>query len=59
MYQPRKANILADALSQSKWVELDEEETENRGEGNQAQEVAVMTRSSIVASEEIEEWKTA
>ena len=28
-------------------------------ESDQAQEIAVMTRSSIVASEEIEEWKTA
>ena len=40
-------------------MELDAEETENMGEGNQAQEIAVMTRSSIVASEAIEEWKTA
>ena len=35
------------------------EETENTAEGDQAQEIAVMTRSSIVANEEIEEWKTA
>ena len=58
-YQPGKANVLADALSRSKWVELDSKETENMKEGNQAQEVAVMTRSSIVASKEIKEWKTA
>ena len=58
-YKPGKANILADALSRSKWVDLDAEEIEGIVEGTQAQEIAVMTRSSIVASEEIEEWKTA
>ena len=58
-YQPGKANILADALSRSKRVELDAEETEDTREDNQAQELAVMTRSSIVASEEINERKTA
>ena len=51
-YQPRKANILTDALSQSKRVELDAEEVEDTVESDQAQEIAVMTRSSIVASEE-------
>ena len=40
-------------------MEIDSEETENTVEGNQAQEIAVMTRSSILASDEIEEWKTA
>ena len=40
-------------------MELDAEEIEGTVEGTQAQEIAVMTRSSIVASEEIEEWKTA
>ena len=39
-------------------MELDAEEIEDTGEGNQTQELVVMTRSSIVASEEIEEWKT-
>ena len=58
-YQPGKANILADALLRSKWVELDAEETEDTMESDQAQGIAVMIRSSIVASEEIEEWKTA
>ena len=59
MYQPGKANILVDALSQSKRVELDAEEAEDIMESDQAQAIVVMTRSSIVSSEEIEEWKTA
>ena len=59
MYQPGKANIMADTLSKSKRVELNTEETEDIGGSNQAQELVVMTRSSIVASEEIEEWKAA
>ena len=58
-YQPRKANILADALSRNKWVEFDAEEAEDIEESNQAQELVVLTRSSIVANEEIKEWKTA
>ena len=40
-------------------MELDAEEIEGKMEGTQAQEIAVMTRSSIIANEEIEEWKTA
>ena len=40
-------------------MELNAKEIENTVEGNQAQEIAVMTKSSILASEEIEEWKTA
>ena len=40
-------------------MELDAKEIEGTVEGTQAQEIAVMTRSSFVASEEIEEWKAA
>ena len=40
-------------------MELDAKEIEDTRKSNQAQELAVMTRSSIVASEEIEKWKTA
>ena len=40
-------------------MELDAEEAEDTVENDQAQEVATMTKSSVVASEEIEEWKTA
>ena len=40
-------------------MELDAKEIEGTVEGTQAQEIAVMTRSSIVASKEIEQWKTA
>ena len=50
---------LSHALSRSKRVELDVEEAENTMESDQARDIAVMTISSIVASEEIEEWKTA
>ena len=57
-YQPKKANILVDALSNSKWVELDVETIEDAVNSNQAQELVVMTRSSIVANEAIEEGKT-
>ena len=40
-------------------MEFDVEKAEDTIESDQAQEIAVMTRSSIVTSEEIEEWKTA
>ena len=40
-------------------MELNIERVEDTMESDQAQEIAVMNRSSIVASEEIEEWKTA
>ena len=40
-------------------MKLNAEETKDMEERDQAQEIAEMTRSSIVASEEIEEWKTA
>ena len=40
-------------------MELAAEEAKETEESNQAQELAIMMRSSIVASEEIEEWKTA
>ena len=40
-------------------MELDAEKEEDTMESDQAQEIIVMSRSSIVASEEIEEWKTA
>ena len=52
MYQPRKANILADALSRNKRVELDAVHS-MMAKGDQAEEIAVMTRSSIVATEEV------
>ena len=47
-YQPGKANILADALSRSKRVELNTEDIED----NQDQALAVLTRSAIVASKD-------
>ena len=50
---------MADALSQSKWVKLDVKKAEDTMKRDQAQEIVVMTRSSIVSSKEIEEWKTA
>ena len=52
MYQPGKANILVDALSRSKQVELDAIHS-MMAKGDQAEEIAVMTRSSIVATEEV------
>ena len=52
VYQPRKANILADALSRSKWVELDAIHS-MMIDGDQVEESAMMTRSSIVATEEV------
>ena len=52
MYQPRKANILADTLSRSKRVELDIIHS-MMAKGDQAEEIAAMTRSSIVATEEV------
>ena len=39
-------------------MELDAEEAEDIVESDQAQEITVLTSSSIVANEEIEEWKT-
>ena len=50
---------MADALSRGKRVELDAKEAEDIEESNQAQELAAMTKSLIVASEEIQEWNTA
>ena len=50
---------MANVLPQSKRVELDAELAENIVDSDQAQEIAVVIRSSIIASEEIEEWKTA
>ena len=58
MYQPGKANILADALSRSKRVELDAIHN-IMAKGDQAEEIAVMTRSSIVATEEVNIWRIA
>ena len=52
VYQPGKANILADALSRSKRVELDAIHS-MMAKGDQAEEIAVMTRSPIVAIEEV------
>ena len=40
-------------------MELDAKATEDVVDNDQAQEIAVMTRSAIMDSEEIEEWKTA
>ena len=58
VYQPGKANILADALSRSKRIEPDAIHSmiEN---GDHAEEIVVMTRRSIVAIEEVKIWKTA
>ena len=50
MYQPKKANILADTLSKSKTVELDA--VFSIVKGDQEKEVVVLTRSSIVVTEE-------
>ena len=58
MYQPGKANILADALSRSKRVELDAIHS-MMASGDPEEEIAVMTRSSIVATEEVKIWRTA
>ena len=58
MYQPRKANIMADALSRSKRVELDAIHS-MMVSGDPNEEIAVMTRSSIVATEEVKIWRTA
>ena len=57
MYQPGKANILADALSRSKRVELDAIHN-MMANGDPEEEIAVMTRSSIVATEEVKIWRT-
>ena len=57
VYQPGKANILEDALSRSKRVELDA--VLNTEDSDQAQELSVMTRSSIVATEEVNIWRAA
>ena len=57
MYQPGKANILADALSRSKRVELNAINNMTV-EGDQAEEIVVMTRSSIVAIKEVNIWRT-
>ena len=58
MYQPGKANILADALLRSKTVELDAVHS-MMASGDPEEELAVMTRSSIVATEEVKTWRTA
>ena len=59
-YQPGKANILTDALSRSKRVEPDADTITTVEETDQAQEVSMMTRSGIIASEEeIKEWQSA
>ena len=58
MYQPGKANILADALSRSKRVELDAIHS-TMAEGDQAKEIAMMPQSSIVATKEVNIWRTA
>ena len=52
VYQPGKANILADALSRSKRVELDAIHS-MMAHGDTKEELAVMTRSSVVATEEV------
>ena len=57
VYQPRKTNILVDALSKSKRVEVDAVNNATT-EGDQAEETSVMTRGSIVAIEEVEIWRT-
>ena len=57
VYQPRKAKILADALSRCRRVELDAIHS-MMPNCNQAEEIVVMTRSSIVAIEEVKIWRT-
>ena len=57
-YQPGKANILTGALSKSRREELTGSEIVGT-EGNSAQELAVITRSSIVLTEEIQLWNEA
>ena len=52
VYQPRKANILENALSRSKKMDLDAIHS-MMAHGDSEEELAVMTRSSIVATEEI------
>ena len=52
MYQPGNGNILADALSRSKRVELDAVNSIT-AEGDQAAEILVMTRSAIEATKEV------
>ena len=52
MSQPRKANILADALSRSKRLELNAVNSATT-KGDQAEEILVMTQSSIVTTEEV------
>ena len=52
VYQPGKANILADALLRRKKVELNEIHS-MMAHGDPEEELAVMTRSSIVATEEV------
>ena len=58
VYQPGKANILEDALSRSKRVELDAIHS-MMANGDPEEEITVMTRSSIVATEEVKIWRTA
>ena len=58
VYQPGKANILADALSRSKRVELDAVHS-MMARGDPEEELAVMTHSSVVATEEVKTWRTA
>ena len=48
---------MADALSRSKRVELDAIHI-MMTEGDQAEKIAMMTRSSIVATEEVNIWRT-
>ena len=57
-YQPGEANILADALSRSRREEFIGSESSSTT-GNLAPEIAVITRSSIVLTEEIQLWKEA
>ena len=58
VYQPGKVNILANALLRSKRVELDAI-TNMITKGDQAKEISMMTRSSIVTKEEVKIWRTA
>ena len=57
-YQPKKANILADALSKSRREELTRSGIAGT-EGDSAPELVVITRSSIVLTEEIQLWNEA
>ena len=58
VYHPRKLDILANALSRSKRAELDAENSMTTG-GDQAQGIAIMARSPIVALEEVNFWRIA